>query len=335
MRSIPMTLALYLVIAVPAISAAAIKAEVVKVGEEGQVSTIIGNGTASQGKYTVEGPRNLDVDGKKIYFVDGKHDKALLRVFDGKTNSTYVKLAGDEVAGKNSKYFVSTGLAVVDREVFVSSHVKLYSVKSKTLTKEKYLTHVSKLHDYMDKNGYDYIFRMEEYDKKLYFMLAKKNGTYGFVSYDVKDKTIIEELEPKIYPSSPNNFYVDEDGILIAFQSGVIQFEGLFPRRTIEVVETNTGSFLDAWTTQNGYLHYIELRDRTQNIIERRHRSDVDDLSLVAGSRRGYVDGMLDQVEMDGATDFVWDGSGYVFADKGNHAIRKLWVDTPPTSVVY
>lgn len=325
--------------AIPVTASAAIKAEVVKVGENQQVSTIIGNGTAGQGTYTVLKPQNIEYDKGKVYFVDGERDKALLRVFDGKKNSTYVKLAGDEVAGKNSKQFVSTGLAVVDGEVFVSSHLKLYSVKNKTLSRDRYLTHVSKIANYMDDHGYDYIYRMEEYDDSLYLMLSHKSGggypSYGFVAYNTKDKTLSEVLEVKQYPSSPTNFYVDEDGILIAFSSGVIQFEGFFPRRSIEVVDTNDGGFYDVWTTQEGYLHYAQLRDRVENVIEKRHRSETDDLSLVAGSRRGYVDGFIDQVEMDGATDFVWDGTGYIFADMGNNAIRKLWLDTPPTNIVY
>lgn len=42
---------------------------------------------------------------------------------------------------------------------------------------------------------------------------------------------------------------------------------------------------------------------------------------------------MKDQAEMDYATDFVWDGDGYVFADRDNSVIRKLWMDIPPTNV--
>jgi len=308
-------------------------------GENNEVTTIIGNGTASQGTYTTEGPRNIEVDNGLIYFIDGKNDNTWIRVFNGKENEHYAQLAGDPVAGKNSDLFIPTGLAVVDRKMFVSSHVRLYLVKEKELKDERYLTHIKTVSNYIDDNGYDYIFRMEEYNNKLYFMLSHKSGgtgypRYGFVSYDPAKDRVSEVLEIKEYPVSPNNFYVDGDGILLAFHSGVIQYEKFFPRQTIIVEETNRGSFLDAWTTEDGYLHYMILADRVENLIERRHRSEVTSPSLVAGSRRGYVDGIMDQVEMDGATDFIWDGSGYVFADISNHAIRKLWLDAPPTNAV-
>jgi hypothetical protein len=145
-------------------------------------------------------------------------------------------------------------------------------------------------------------------------------------------------LDTHNYPS-PNNFYVDDQGILVSCQNGVVQYERFFPRESIEVIETNTGTFSDAWVTQDGYLISVQAKDRTQWVINKRPRNesigDINSSELIAGGRRGYVDGLLDQVEMDGATDFVWDGSGYVFADKDNHAIRKLWLDEAPTNIVY
>lgn len=315
------------------VSAGEIKAEVVTRGEYGEVSSIMGNGTGAQGAYTVEGPRNLAYQSGKIYFVDGTHERAKLRVYDGKKNTTLVNLVTDEVAAKNSEFFVSTGVAVVDREVFISSHRELYLVKS-SKSKGNYLTRVPKVKDYMKKNGFDYIYRMESMGNDLYFMLAHKSRGYGFIKYSAKTKSVEQVLEVKTYPSGPNNFYVDREGILIAFQSGIVRFESFFPRKSVDVIRTNEGAFVDMWTGKDGYLYYIENRDRVKWIIGQRHRKNTEDESLLAGGRRGYVDGLLDQVEMDGATDFVWDGSGYLFADKGNHAIRKVWLDSGPTSIV-
>lgn len=302
-------------------------------GEDGEVTTITGNGTPSQGSYTVEGPRNIAVSKGLVYFIDGTHEKAKLRVWDGKSNKTYVNLAGDEVAARGGKTFVSTGLAVVDGDVLVSSHRDLYLVKSSKSS--KYLTRLSKLRDYMDKNGYDYIYRMETYGKDLYFMLAHKSRGYGFVKYNIKSKEITVVLNPKVYDTGPNNFYVDKEGILIAFQSGVLGYEKFFPRASIAAIESNEGAFVDMWMGKDNYVYYVMNEDRSKWKIYKRHRSNVEDLTLLAGDRLGYNDGFLDQVEMDGATDFVWDGSGYIFADKGNHAIRKIWLDTAPSNTVY
>lgn len=316
-----------------------ITSEVVKHGENGQVSTIVGNGTASQGTYTVEGPRNIAVGSSGlVYFIDGTNAKAKLRVWDGKKNKTLVDLNGDTVAARGGNLFLSSGLAVVDGNIFVSSQKQVYIVK-KNKTESRYLSKLTSVREYMDTHGYDFIYRMEEYDGDLYLMAAYKGGngysTYGFIKYDPKTKEVEQVLENKVYPESANNFYVDGDGILISFQTGLIQYEGFYPRKSVEVVRTNTGPILDAWTTSTGYLMYSENNDRLYWTIYTRHRSSSDDAeAYVGGDPRGFTDGLYDQVQLDGATDFVWDGSGYLFADKGNHAIRKLWVDTAPTSAV-
>lgn len=300
-------------------------------GEDGEVTTIVGNGTASQGSYTVEGPRNVDAYKGLVYFIDGTHQQAKLRVWNGKTNATLVNLVKDEVVARNDTSFVSTGLAVVDGEIFVSSIKELYQLK--TSAKGKYLTKLDKVREYMNANGYDYIYRMEEYGKEMYFMLAHKSRGYGFVKYNTSTRKVSVVLNPKMYYTGPNNFYVDKDGILIAFQSGYVVFEQFFPRKSIDVVNTNTGSVTDAWTTKDGYLHYVLNEDRVKWKVYKRPRNASQERILVAGDRSGYNDGFLDQVEMDGATDFMWDGSGYIFADKGNHAIRKIWLDTAPTDI--
>ena len=78
-------------------------------------------------------------------------------------------------------------------------------------------------------------------------------------------------------------------------------------------------------------MYYSVMEDKMYNYIYRNPQgSQLDNLQLVAGNRRGFVDGVRDEVEMDMAIDFIWDGSGYIFADMNNHTIRKLWMDVVP-----
>jgi hypothetical protein len=87
----------------------------------------------------------------------------------------------------------------------------------------------------------------------------------------------------------------------------------------------------DVWIGKDGAMYYSSMENQVYNYIYRNPKGNgLDDLELVAGGRRGFVDGVKDEVELDQATDFVWDGSGYLFGDIGNNSIRKLWMDVGP-----
>lgn len=304
--------------------------EVVTSGENGQVSTIIGNGTAGQTSMLLDHPRNIDTVGGNIYFVDGSHKTAKLRMYNGKSIKTVVDLAKSPLV-KRDKYFVSTGLAAISGEVFVSSNNLLYHVIGPRITT------VDRVNTYLKSHGMEYLYRMRHSGDWIYIMYTTKSQgyAYGFIRYNPSDGTL-EPVLDGVQVNAPNNFYANDRGIIISCQDGIVQVEKLFPRETITEIETNTGSMLDAWSTKSGQLIYSMTEDRVYGRIYTIPTSSdsYDDYSLLAGGPRGFNDGIADEVQVDGAKDFIWDGSGYLFGDAGNDSIRKLWLDDPPSYLV-
>lgn len=300
--------------------------------EEDEVTTLVGSGAAGQGTFTMDHPRHIALQGGNTYFVDGDHNHAKLRMYNGKELSTVVDLAKSPQFHR-SKMFVDTGLAAAKDTLYVSDYQGLYKVVGHRITA------VAAVNDYIKEQHIEYIYRMKAYQNTLILMGWKKaqSGTYIFIQYNPDDNSVSPLLDNVSYDYSPNTFYPDKDGILVTTTGGYIIYEKYSPRKTINVESFQDGNVLDAWTTASGYLHYsIVTAGGTENKIMARPRSseDEEDNSLVAGGTRGYQDGVMDEAEMDFAQDFTWDGTGYIFSDEDNNMIRKLWVDDPPTNVV-
>jgi len=300
--------------------------EVISQGEDGQVSTIVGTGTAGQGTYTTDHPRFPAPDDKgNIYFVDGKDTGHIkLRMWDGERNHTILDLAKDKVTRREVDFY-TTGVQYMGSVLYFSSEEKLYK-----LAKDR-ATEIPEITRYMKKEHFEYIFRTEQYDGKLILMLWRKNWTYAFVSFDPVDKSIDLVLDAQGYPD-PTNFFMQGRGISISSETGAVYYEKFFPRKSIDHVDTNMGSVLDTWIDEDENIYYVLFKNKTQYLIYRlpQGAKTLGDEELVAGGPTGFVDGVADQVQMDGATDFTWDGSGMVFADTFNNSIRKLWLDARP-----
>jgi hypothetical protein len=311
--------------------ASGIDAQVVSSGEYSQVSTIVGTGTAGQGTYTTDHPRFPVASGKRVYFLDGDTQNTKLRYWDGKRNTTLVDMSTNKVTRREADFFTS-GLAVTNGVVYFASKDHAYKVIGDRVTE---MTNVVK---WMKSHGYYYIYRMEKYQDDLVFMMWSKSsgGTYGFAHYDLQSGTVSELLEPT-FLGNPTNFEALPDGILVATEGGQIYYEKYFPRQSMTFVDTNEGQILDAWIDEDKTLYYSIAKDKLKPVIRsvpnHTHRTNEND--VVAGSVSGYVDGIGDEVEMHDPTNFSWDGSGYIFADKENNTIRKLWIDRKPYSLVH
>lgn len=306
------------------------KEEVKQEHEYGEVTTIIGNGPQDQGDYSLDHPRHVHTDSKgNIYFIDGSQKTAKLRMWDGQKNQTIVDFKKDKVTKREGMFF-STGLAIINDVVYVSSEEDVYKIVGGRATQLD-----SEIRRYMD-NKYEFIYRMEEYDDDLVLMLRNKSNEYAFVRYDLDSGDISELLPPRHYYSNPQNFYIDKDGILVACDSGNLYYVNFFPRRFKLVVDTNVGQIKDAWFDKDDLVHFVMIRDKVHSQVWMlpEDAEELGDQIEIAGSRRGFQDGIADQVEMDIPTDFFWDGSGYLFVDGGNNAIRKLWIDNPPSNTI-
>ncbi len=319
-------ISLAFLVAIGSTAYAEVSSDVVSHGEYGQVSTIAGNGTAGQGTYTMDHPRYPAPDSKgNVYFIDGSQKTAKLRMWNGSKATTIVDLRKNTVTKREGEFY-ATGLQIVNRSMFLSSNNKVYKVLGSRMSEIPSITR------YMKDEKYKYIYRMEQYDGDLILMLWRKNWTYAFVRYHISDDSMEEILPAAAYPS-PTNFFMQDRGISISTEFGNVWYEKFFPRKSVDQIDTNTGKILDTWITENG-VYFVLLKDQTQVLIYMVPLNTVDDtgddLVLIAGGPIGFYDGTADEVQMDGATDFVWDGSGYIFADEGSNALRKLWLDEKP-----
>lgn len=305
-----------------------IRSEYTEQGQEGQVSTVWGNGTQGQNERHLDRPRDIQIDSKgNIYFVDGDHRNAKVRMFDGKQNQTIVDLVNNKVAERDG-YFLSAGMVIIDDHIYVASDQDVYLVKDGRITQ---LT--PKIQAYMEKMRLENIYRLEKYKNYLYIMFANKSHQFHIARYPVAGGEVEQVIETKPI-SSPYNFYVaGENDIFIASQLGYVFWETLFPRETRIAWEAGDPKteIVDMWIGKDDALYFVAWENQALHQIYRNPKGiDAGEVSPIVGSRRGFVDGFSDEVQLDYPIDFVWDGSGYLFADMGNHTIRKYWTDVGP-----
>jgi hypothetical protein len=310
------------------VAGSGITSESVQEGQEGQVTTIWGNGTQAQNERNMDTPRDLGVDSKgNIYFVDGNQSTAKLRVFDGTQNKTVVDLVANKITQREG-YFASAGLAIIHDNVYISSTEDVFLVKNGRITQ-----FTPKIRAYMDSKRLENIYRIERYKDYLYIMFYSKGKQFHIARYNVNGGAVEQIIETKPM-SSPYNFYVHgENEIFIASKLGYVIWEVLFPRDTKiawEFGDPNT-EVTDVWIGSNDSMYMVAWADQVKHIVyENPVGIDASGLMPFIGSRRGFVDGFNDEVELDYPIDFVWDGTGYLFADMGNHSIRKVWTEVGP-----
>lgn len=335
-RLITLMVALGLVLAVLLSSTAygeATYSEVVDQGQAGQVSTITGNGIQGQGSYTLDHPRFPGVDSKgTVYFLDGSQKNMKLRKWNGSSNKTVVDMKKNKVTAREGDFY-STGLQIINDTVYFSSEEKVYKLIGDRVTELD-----ENIRTYMKDNHYAYIYRMEQLHDDLVFMFYKKGDytaymEYGFAQYNLSTREMTE-LSPPLQYYNPSNFFIQDKGIDVATLSGSISYLKFFPSKLIDHLNTNMGQILDVWADEDENLYYAINQDQVYYKIYRVHGKGTGLGELVAGGTMGFTDGVADEVRMDYPTDFVWDGTGYVFADVNNNAIRKIWLDSKPLSMV-
>jgi hypothetical protein len=236
------------------------------------------------------------------------------------------------VVTKREGEFFSTGLQIIDDQVYFSSEEKVYKLIGDRVTELD-----EKIAEYMKDEHYAYIFRMEQYKGDLVLMLFRKGNyalpEYGFVKYDLDSGELETVLGPGHFPN-PSNFFMQEKGISVTSMNGFIFYEKFFPRSSYAQMNTNQGAILDTWIDKDD-IYYVINKDTSKYVIYRNKiGTQVSDLGeKVAGGFTGFTDGVADEVRMDYATDFSWDGSGFLFSDRDNNAIRKLWIDSRPLNI--
>lgn len=305
--------------------------EVVTDGEEGQVSTLWGNGTQGQGEHTMDNPRDLQVDSEgNIYFIDGSQHDAKLRMFDGQKNTTIVDLVDNKVSRRDG-YFATAGMAIIQDTVYVSSTEDLYRVEDGRIHQV-----TQKVRAYMENQRLQNLYRTETHGDYIYMMFFGKSRQFHIARYNPLTNEDIETMIPTKPMPSPYNFYVSSEGIFIATTTGYVILERFFPRETIKVWEDgdHKTEIADVWLGEDNAIYFMQWEDQASHVLYRNPKGvDAGGVTPVIGARRGFVDGFYDEVEMDYPIDFVWDGSGYVFGDMGNHALRKYWTDVAPAHV--
>ncbi|MGG4496606.1 hypothetical protein [Brevibacillus reuszeri] len=301
------------------------QASVKKSGLDGEITTVFGTGAQGQSEYTMDHPRLIQKDSKgRIWFVDGSQKNAKLRYLENNRITTVADLVKSKFNYQG--YFLASGLAIMNDKVYLAGEGNVF-----TLTEGHIIPLDSKINKYMKENQYAHIFRMEQYKGELYLMLLDKSFQYGFVKYSLVTKKIEEVLPRKSY-NAPMNFYVHDKGILIACKSGYILYEQFFPRQSYMVLNASEDAIMDVFLDQNKDVYYMAWANQSYVKIKMLPYDDEEAVIEVAGSIRGYQDGYRQEAQMDYSTDFYWDGSGMLFGDMGNHAIRKLWLSTKPSN---
>lgn len=311
-----------------------IKQERVQHGDNWQVSTIVGNGVDKQTDRSVWGPRFPSVDGAgNTYFLDGDQKNLKLRKYNGNRIETIVDMKKDKVMSRYKEWY-STGTAFINGNVYFSTNEDVFRVQGKQAFRLD-----TGIKEWMKNEDYHYIFRMEQHNNDLYFMMWSKSWNWGFAKYDMETQSM-ELLLWGLYYSDPTNFFVtDEEGFLVSTGSGEIYYEDQYGEYSdllgsMMVLNTNDGKILDVWADDEKTIYFSMQTRRSDVLIRTITKEDSEEVNNMVGSRLGYQDGSYDQVEMDYPTDFVWDGSGYIFADTYNHSIRKLWLDRKPMVAV-
>ena len=310
------------------VAGGSIISESVQKGIEGQVSTLWGNGTQGQNERNMDHPRDVQIDSKgRIYFIDGSETTAKLRMFDGEKITTVIDLVDNKITRREG-YFAVAGMVIMHGNVYVCSTQDLFLVKDGHMTQ-----FTPKIRAYMDKKNLNHIYRVEQYKDYIYLMFMDKSNQYHIARYNTNGGDVEQVIETKPMPN-PYNFYVHgENEIFIASSTGYVVWEILFPRETRTAWEDADPKteIVDVWIGSNDSMYMVAWEDQTNHLIyENPIGKDADEVVTLAGSRRGFTDGIDDEAELDYPIDFVWDGSGYVFADMGSHSIRKVWTSIGP-----
>lgn len=302
--------------------------ETTQKGKDDQVSTVWGNGSQGQNERSMDHPRDVQLDSKgNIYFIDGSQKTAKIRMFNGKKNVTVMDLVNNKVSD-NDGYFFTSGLAIIHDNVYVSNEKDVFKIENGHMSQLDL-----KISEWMKENRYENIYRMKGHGNYLYMMVQNKSYYYAFIRYNVQTRGIEEVLPNNTYPTPYNFFIYGNNDIFVTTSNGYIVWEQLYPRQTKKGLDTGdrNDNVYDMWIGKDGSMYYSVMENQTYNKIYKNPKGhELDDLELVAGGRRGFVDGIKDEVEVDQATDFIWDGTGYIFADIDNNSIRKLWLNVGP-----
>lgn len=301
--------------------------EVVQKGEEGQVTTVWGNGTRGQNETQLNMPRQLQLDSKgNLYFIDGDGQSGKIRMFDGKKNTTVLDLKENKVARQKGEFYVG-GMVILNDVLYLASIDDLYVVEDGRLR-----TATPKVAQYLKKNRLDSIIQVEKYQDYIYFLIGNKSRQYHMARYNTVSGEMETVFDTKPIPE-PYSFYVHQGNeIYIGTKNGYVVMEKLFPRQSLAVIETADPmtDISDVWIGEDDDLYYVSWRDQAEHIIYQDPKGPGSGVIPLIGSRRGFVDGFYNEVELDYPIDFIWDGSGFLFADMGNHTIRKYWTENGP-----
>ena len=300
------------------------RAEVIQQGEEFQVSTIMGTGVGTQGNNTMYYPAYTQVsDAGEIFFVDGDINNQKIRKIKNGKIEIVMDLTNNKL-NQSGKFF-TTGLIHMGKNLLmISNSFDIFYIDGGRIHRVP-----GDVPKYMEDHHLVSIWRLKKQGDDIYIMFKLKGyaATYHIAQYDIETDTLTPIIERSDY-YHPFNFYVDDNNIYVATQMGYIYRDQLFPKQKTAFYHAKDSevTVTDVWKTAGGEIMF-SLHDGSYAWIM---KEEGNSFANVAGSIRGYQDGVLDEVMMDNPMDFTYDGSGYIFVDPGNHVIRKLWTSLRP-----
>lgn len=311
------------------------EAEVVKNGENKQVSTVFGTGADTSSNYAFDNVKKLQLGPNgDVYYLEGDPRYLQLKKFNGSKNELVYNIMDDKLMRRQDR-FISTGLGIIEKNIYIADVNEVYQLEGGRLQ-----TVSHSLASYMKKNSYVTIWRMRKIGDTLYLMFKRKGHyhTYGFAELNPKTGKITQILKYSDY-NKPYNFYIDKTGkYIFVAENRYVTIETLFPRKKSIALDTNDNKaqVMDVWLDEDRNLFYSVQSFAHAYIGYRKKTKEEGYREYIAGAYRGYVDGIGEQVEMDAPQDFVWDDGGlfgtggYIFADTTNNVIRKLWINRKP-----
>lgn len=299
-------------------------AEIITNGRQYQVSTIIGTGVAHQSSSTLSYPLYTQVASNgDVYFVDGDLSQQKIRKLRNGTLETVFDLTNNKL--NRSGQFSTTGMVHIGKNLLmVSNPTDIFYIDGDSMHRVP-----GDVPKYMEEHRLERIWLMKAQGERLYllFKLKGHNHTYHLAEYRIDTNTLVPILDRTDFVQ-PFSFYVADNNIYTATAMGYIERDQLFPRQKTAYYRAEDAkvNILDIWMTQDDMLMF-SLTDGTYSWIMKER---AEDFVTVAGAQRGYQDGVLDEIMMDTPMSFAYDGTGYLFSDRGNNVLRKFWTTDRP-----
>ncbi|MDX6153931.1 hypothetical protein [Marinococcus sp. PL1-022] len=307
------------------------------------------------------------------YFLDGTEGNKKIRYFNGQENEVIFNLTEDSIADRFEATGLindSENLLVADQKnIFKIENEELtpYDDSWEKYFEEKEYTSIERIKKYgeliyvsiySEKNQSTSIVTIDSEGKMSELYEHEEEGPIN--DFYVHDKNHFFLLKKSKIMSIASSQDEQTDGELVGDKTYFLPDEGVYYNETAGEVTTprffwiNTDQQINVVTNDKketsssmeemtfewiSFPYSIEASESagykvSQDASETINLHDNEEINtLLTLDEFGYKDDELSEAELSYTNDFVWDGTGYLFADQASNSIRKYWTDNAPANV--